>query len=931
MAGFDAIRWNRISPLLDELLEQEPAARRARLDALRAQDGELADAVEALLDRAASLDRDGFLCGAPALPPDAPSLEGQRIGAYRIVRAIGQGGMGTVWLAARDDGRFEGQAAVKFLNLALLSEGGAERFAREGRILARLAHPNIARLIDAGVAPGGQPYLVLEYVEGAPLDRYCDDHALDTTARIELFLQVLDAVSHAHRNLVLHRDLKPSNILVDASGQAKLLDFGVAKLLHDGDPAGAETELTAVAGRAFTPEYAAPEQVQGGHVTTATDVYALGVLLYVLLSGHHPTAAQATTPVERLRAVVDVPPARLSAVAQRTTRDMARMRAATPATLAHRLRGDLENIAAKALRKAPAERYASVDALADDLRRYLRQQPVSARADTLRYRASKFVRRHRLPVALAALAGVALIAGVAGTFIEARRATAHAVLAEAQRQRADREARAAAEQRDFALQQLSRADAVNDLDTFLLSDAVPAGTPLTVGQLLARAEEIVERQRGDSDANRIAMLVAIGQQYKFLDRDEKAREVLSRAYEASRGTNNASVRAEAACAYAQAVAAGGDTARGEALLRDALAELPREPQFDLDRMACYWRGSELAKSADNREEAIRRAEAARDLYQRLPYPSRAWDVHIMISLGEAYRIAGRFPEAIAAFERAHASLVALGRENTENASSLYNNWALAFEGMGRPVDAEPLYRRAIDNSSAEGRDKDVSPMLQNNYARTLDRLGRSRDAAAWVDRAYAGARRAGDEIVINQALLVRSAVERHLGHLDAAQAALAEAQPRFARMYPASHPAMAALASQRALLDDARGDLHDALRELDDAMAPSRRHDGSSGADLLRRRAEIELRLGRIPAARKDAADALAMQRQRAIPGEASSFVGLAYLTLGRTLRASGDTRAAHDAFVAAAAALRPTVGAGHAETRAAEREAAETADPPLS
>jgi len=161
MAGFDAIRWNRISPLLDELLEQEPAARRARLDALRAQDGELADAVEALLDRAAGLDRDGFLCGAPALPPDAPSLEGQRIGAYRIVRAIGQGGMGTVWLAARDEGRFEGQAAVKFLNLALLGEGGAERFAREGRILARLAHPNIARLIDAGVAPGGQPYLVL--------------------------------------------------------------------------------------------------------------------------------------------------------------------------------------------------------------------------------------------------------------------------------------------------------------------------------------------------------------------------------------------------------------------------------------------------------------------------------------------------------------------------------------------------------------------------------------------------------------------------------------------------------------------------------------------------------------------------------------------------------------------------------------------------
>jgi serine/threonine-protein kinase len=933
MAGLDAARWSRISPLLDDLLEREPQQRRDYLDALRAQDAELADAVEALLEHDTALDREGFLCGAPALPAEAVSLAGQRVGAYRIVRAIGQGGMGTVWLAARDDGRFEGLAAVKFLNLALLGEGGAERFAREGRILGRLAHPNIARLIDAGVAPAGQPYLVLEYVEGAPLDRHCDARALDTTARIELFLQVLDAVSHAHRNLVLHRDLKPSNILVDANGRAKLLDFGVAKLLQEGEPAASATELTRLAGRAFTPEYAAPEQIQGGDVTTATDVYALGVLLYVLLGGRHPTEPEATTPVDRLRAVVDVPPPRLSAVAQRTSGDIARMRATTPAALAHRLRGDLENIAAKALRKSPAERYATVDALADDLRRYLRQQPVSARADTLGYRASKFVRRHRVPAALAALATIALIAGVAGTITEARRATAHAAVAEAQRQRADREAHEAAEQRDFALQQLSRVDAVNDLNSFLLSDAVPAGTPLTVGELLARAEDVVGRQHGDSEANRIAMLVAIGNQYKFLDRDDKAREVLGRAYEASRRTTNASVRAEAACAYAQAIAAGGDTTRGEAMLRDALTELPQKPQFDLDRMACLWRGSELAKTADDGENAIRRAEAAHDLYQRLPYPSRDWDVHIMISLGEAYRIADRYPEAIAAFAKAQADLVALGRENTENASSLYNNWALAVDAMGSPLDAEPLYRRAIDNSSAAGRDKDVSPMLQNNYARTLDQLDRSRDAAAWAERAYAGARRAGDQIVINQALLVRAAVYRHLGRLDAAQAALAEAQPRFAHMYPPDHQAMAALAGQRALLDEARGDVQGALRKCADAIAiaGAAGHDNGLLAGLLRQHAEMALRLGHVSDARTDAAAALAMSQRLASPGQASSLVGSAWLTLGRVLRAAGDMPAAHDAFAAAAAALRPTLGADHADTRAAARAAAETAGPPVS
>jgi len=249
-----------------------------------------------LLGRLADNDRDAFL-ERPALLREA-SMAGQTVGSYTVERELGQGGMGSVWLARRTDGRFEGFVAIKFLNAGLTARGGPERFAREGSILARLAHPNIARLLDAGVAGGGsQPYLVLEYIDGLPIDRYCEARALDLAARVRLFLDVLAAVAHAHNRLILHRDLKPSNILVTAAGEVKLLDFGIAKLLDDATVPAAATELTQMAGRAFTLQYAAPEQLQGGDVATATDVYALGVLLYVLLGGVHPTTGSTTAPL----------------------------------------------------------------------------------------------------------------------------------------------------------------------------------------------------------------------------------------------------------------------------------------------------------------------------------------------------------------------------------------------------------------------------------------------------------------------------------------------------------------------------------------------------------------------------------------------------------------------------------------------------------
>jgi serine/threonine-protein kinase len=413
MNPVDPQRWAALSPHLDELLDLDPAARAERLLAWRATDPALADELQAMLARLGELDAAGFL-SAPALPPPR-SGTGETVGAYTLEREIGQGGMGSVWLARRTDGRYEARVAIKFLQAGLFGGGAPGRFAREGSILARLDHPHIARLLDAGLVDGHRPYLVLEYIDGAPIDVYCREHRLGVAARLRLFLDVLAAVSHAHTRLILHRDLKPSNILVTADGQAKLLDFGVAKLLDD----AASAELTQAAGAAYTPLYAAPEQVQQGEVTTATDVYSLGVLLYLLLTGRHPTVAATDAPLDRMRAVVEQEPVRLSEAVIEEDAEGAAGRA-------RELRGDLETIVGRALKKSPSERYATAADLADDLRRYLAHEPILARPDRLGYRSAKFVRRHRLGVAATAAVAVALAAGIGVALREGR---------EAQRQR----------------------------------------------------------------------------------------------------------------------------------------------------------------------------------------------------------------------------------------------------------------------------------------------------------------------------------------------------------------------------------------------------------------------------------------------------------------------------------------------------------------
>ena len=416
-------QWRALSPMLDVALGMADAERLIWLSSLRERDPSLADQLELLLGHHRAAAGEGFLEECSIGSSGRSGLAGQTLGPYTLISQIGQGGMGSVWLAERSDARFERKVAVKFLNIALIGRAGEERFKREGFILGRLTHPNIAELIDAGVSDAGQPFLVLEHVEGDQIDRYCDQHRLDVEARIRLFLDVLQAISQAHDNLIVHRDLKPSNILVRTDGQVKLLDFGIAKLLDEEQPG---TPLTAGGMRAMTPQYAAPEQLTGEAATTATDVYTLGVLLYVLLTGCHPTGAGAHTPADLVRAILDTEPARPSDIVAPTRANAgiitpnAAQRATTPERLSRMLRGDLDTILARALKKKPCERYTSVRAFADDLRRYLGHEPISARPDTIAYRAGKFMRRHRGSVTAAILATLGTIVITITTWVLSR-------------------------------------------------------------------------------------------------------------------------------------------------------------------------------------------------------------------------------------------------------------------------------------------------------------------------------------------------------------------------------------------------------------------------------------------------------------------------------------------------------------------------------
>ena len=430
--------WQQLSALYEQADALDPDPLAEWLVQLRLQAHPLLPQLEQMLAARVQVQSNGFLGALPRLSnsPEPRPLEwqaGSRIGPYRLLRKIGSGGMAEVWLAQRADGAFQRQVAIKLL---FRNQGSSERdtfaqrFDRERDILASLDHPHIAGLHDAGVTPTGQPWLALEYVEGQMFTAWCDARSLGVEARVRLFRQVLLAVQHAHANLVIHRDLKPGNILVTAQGEVRLLDFGIAKLMEPEGGVSVETELTRMAGRPMTPQYAAPEQLLGQPLTTACDVYALGVVLYELLCGERPYELKVESAAQLEQAILDIEP---RAPSRRALSDSTAMgRGTTGALLRKQLASDLDAIVLRALAKQPAQRYGSVEALGADLDRWLGGEPVEARAPSTVYRVGKFVRRHTLSVSLSAAAVVSLIAVAAVAVVmglQAREDSARAVAA----------------------------------------------------------------------------------------------------------------------------------------------------------------------------------------------------------------------------------------------------------------------------------------------------------------------------------------------------------------------------------------------------------------------------------------------------------------------------------------------------------------------
>src|SRR5438874_8474118 len=415
-------RWKQVEVVFGQALELPAGERAAFIQKNCEGDEELRREVESLLESHASAGRfidqpDIFL-----KDDDASVAAGQLIGAYRIVREIGRGGIGAVYLAERADEQYQKRVAIKLIKRGMDTDSVLRHFRNERQILASFDHPNIARLFDGGTTEDGLPYFVMEYVEGLPINEYCSAHGLSVVDRLKLFREVCAAVSYAHRHTVIHRDIKMSNIFVTSEGTPKLLDFGIAKILAPG--AGAEGLMTMTGVRPMTPEYASPEQIRGEPVTTASDVYSLGVVLYELLTGRSPYRFTSRAPHDVERAITEQEPTRPS-----TATGLHRKQ---HSELSNRklLRGDLDNILLMALRKEPARRYQTVDQFAEDIRRHLESRPVRARKDTIGYRARKFVRRNKVAVAASLLILVSLIGGLIATAWHAHRATVQKALAE---------------------------------------------------------------------------------------------------------------------------------------------------------------------------------------------------------------------------------------------------------------------------------------------------------------------------------------------------------------------------------------------------------------------------------------------------------------------------------------------------------------------
>jgi eukaryotic-like serine/threonine-protein kinase len=732
-------RRARIEALFEAALDLPEDDRGDWLESECAGDPELLAEVQALLAAHELADR------IFAEPESAPL--GGRVGPYRVIRELGRGGMGVVYLAERADGQFRRRVALKLVGTASEDDPVYQRFLAERQILAGLDHPNIARLLDGGVAEDGRPYLVLEYVEGLPITTYCERHRLEINERLRLFMAVCDAVQHAHQNLVLHRDLKPSNIMVTAAGQVRLLDFGIAKLLN---PAlsGVEAPVTQLELRAMTPDYASPEQVRGETLTTASDIYSLGILLYELLTGARPYRLETTSPAEIVAVVCEQDPEKPSARGRRE------------------LRGDLDSITMMALRKEPGRRYGSAALLGEDIDRYLDGLPVLAHRGSRRYRLGRLVRRHRTLAAAAVIVFVSLVGGL-GT------ALWQAAVADRERARAE----AAREEAEHALAQSE------EVTNFLMAlfgggaDGDGMGDQVTARDLLrrgaARADELADHP--DVQAR---MLDVIGQMYRHLGRYDEAQHHLERAVairrdvlgpaapdlaasllnlawvHRSRGNRNEALRiANEALSIRQATLppdhpaiaeaiyqVGRATANptgAEARYREALEMLQRTGA-DLERQVGLLQGlSTFARRRGDAQAAIASDRAALDLAMEVFGPEDHRTGYAMVHLADHVRdIEEDLVEAERLYRR---GMELIARRNGENHTTLIHGLSsLAWlkTQVGEHEEAERLYRRTLAiRVAATGMDNPDAAGHLNALAGALERQGRLEEAEALARQA----------------------------------------------------------------------------------------------------------------------------------------------------------------------------------------------------
>jgi serine/threonine-protein kinase len=587
-------------------------------------------------------------------------------------------------------------------------------------------------------------------------------------------------------------------------------------------------------------------------------------------------------------------------------------RGATPEKLSRELRGDLDIIIAKALKKNPGERYESVAALTEDLRRYLKSQPIQARPDTFTYRAAKFARRNRTAAVLAVLVFVTTVAGAIGTYVQMRSART---------------------QCNLAMQQLRRKQALAEFNTFLLSDAAPAGKPFTVNDLLDRAEKVLANHHADDDIDRVELLVSIGDQYSTQDDDAKARRVLEEAYRRSLRLPNGSTRAEAACALAGALARDGDLARAEALFQEGFRQLTTEADYDQERIFCLRRGSEVAQEAGNAREGVSRMEVAQQIMKASPFRSDSLELSVTTDLAEAYRMAGQNERASEKFEQASRLLALLGRENTQNAVVLYNDWGLALYRLGRPLEAANLLQHAISVGSSEKNGDGVSPMVTKNYAAVLRELGRVKEAQTHAERAYARARQVDNRVVIYQTEYLLALIYIDEGKTDRAVAMLADLEPRLKTTFPAGSFWFGALESAQAMVAANHGQYAQAAKLADQSIATTDEviKNGGDGYDylpvLLLRSASVHMKAGRPDDAAAAANRAISLIQSSIAPGAHSSYLGKAHLALARALAEQGKNDEAQAAYRLAGENLRETLGTDHPDTRIA-RELATMASP---